>query len=57
MSITNVFPVRQTKLVKRKVIIVPLMLQQFEQASTDVEKVLESYEKLGKVPSTVMEAR
>ena len=31
--------------------------QQLEQASGDVEKVLESYEKSGKVPSTVMEAR
>lgn len=31
--------------------------QQLEQASADVEKVLESYEKSGKVPSTVMEAR
>ena len=33
------------------------MSQQLEQASADVEKVLESYEKSGKVPSTVMEAR
>lgn len=30
--------------------------KQLEQASADVEKVLESYEKSGKVPSTVMEA-
>ncbi|XP_020616861.1 Fanconi anemia group A protein-like [Orbicella faveolata] len=30
--------------------------KQVEQASADVEKVLESYEKSGKVPSTVMEA-
>lgn len=34
-----------------------LYSQQLEQASADVEKVLTSYEKTGKVPSTVMEAR
>ena len=34
-----------------------LLSQKLEQASADVEKVLTSYEKTGKVPSTVMEAR
>lgn len=31
--------------------------KQLEQASSDVDKVLDAYEKSGKVPSTVMEAR
>ena len=34
-----------------------LILQQLKQASVDVNKVLESFEKTGKVPNSVMEAR
>lgn len=34
-----------------------LILQQLKQASADVNKVLESFEKTGKVPNSVMEAR
>lgn len=49
--------VNTSQLFRPTVFAVFLILQQLKQASADVNKVLESFEKTGKVPNSVMEAR